>query len=300
VPQLSGFPLAAWRLGSARPPAEILECVCYMIPWWSSAEKTDILLQIAKDCQILEFPIHRPSVLGIGFGSCKETSMIHSVRWLVLGSTVLVIGLTGGATAFGQEPNQDEIVIDRLLAIVKDENASIDQRANACLSLGKRGDKARKAVPAMIKLLDTLFQGSQNYNAYAGAVAKAAEGVGDMKLDAKDAVPVLAKIVKEGVKDSSAGAKPEIADAAAAEALGKIPVPAAFDALANASTNERSVAIRIGAVRGLGHMAVGPDAGLRAKAMAQLKVVEETETNPRVQGEVKGVRKFVKKLEKGD
>ncbi len=217
--------------------------------------------------------------------------MRFCLLWSLLGLAALLPGLALGNQTEKQPADPDEILINRLLAIVKDENASLDQRANACLSLGQRGEKARKAAPAMVKFLGMLVRDSQLYNGYSVPAAKTAEGLGDLGVYAKDAIPLLAKIVAQGIPDSSKGANRAAADLAAATALGKIPLPDAFTALARASTSDRNKDVRRGAIRGLGFMALCPDPDLRAKALVQLEVVGETDTDPAIQAEAKAIRK---------
>jgi HEAT repeat protein len=186
-------------------------------------------------------------------------------------------------TSRGQAPDADEAVIDRLIDVLKDEASSKDQRANACLALGKRGAKAKRAVPEMVSFLEAVLKDDRFSKGGVAAerVAKVAEGLGNIGTEAKEAVLVLNKVIVEGV--TGVTPKGRGAEGAATEALGKIGSKDAFAALAKASTNERNIDVRKAAVKGLGHMARNLDSDLRVKALAQLQVIAETDLSQEVQ-----------------
>lgn len=202
----------------------------------------------------------------------------------------LVVALIGAAPLainYLSAQAGDEVV-DRLIEVVKDDSASYPQRAKACAALGKRGSKAKRAVPEMVKLLDALrafAEDEKDGRRVIGNVALVAQGLGGIGAEAKDAVAPLVKILLAPDKELLIlfdRNEDHVARVAIAQALGKIGSPEAFTALSKASAGRLDTAIRKGAVRGLGYIAENKESDLRAKARAQLEVVVETDGDERV------------------
>lgn len=208
-----------------------------------------------------------------------------SVLFLALATAMVIPGPNRGCCSDrGQAQDPEEEVIDQLIAVVKNDEAKEAERAKACLSLGKRGPKAKRAVPEMTKFLE----GAQARQLHGETVALVAEGLGGIGPEAKEAVPQLAGLLNGEFRPRFTGAteKEELARpvVAAAEALGKIGTSEAFTALAKASVAGRLPAEwRKGSVLGLGHIASNKDSPSRAKAVAQLRVVAEISTEPELQ-----------------
>src|SRR2546429_16068 len=58
-------------------------------------------------------------------------------------SVVIAVVLVAGLASVGRAaPDEDEALIARLTELVKDKEAKLGQRANACAALGKLGNKA--------------------------------------------------------------------------------------------------------------------------------------------------------------
>jgi hypothetical protein len=193
---------------------------------------------------------------------------------------------TPGAGVQGKPDAQEELIIDRLIEMIKDTSASKDQRANACQMLGKRGPKAKRGVPEMVKFLQEMIEKDKSTSTgeYLGGtsvrVVKVLEGLATFGADAKEAVPLLAKVFTQGIPDPNSNSVPT--KRPAAEGLGKIGSPEAFAILVKASTNSSSE-LRIAAVQGLAYFAHGSDADLKLKAVAELTVIAETDTSSAVQ-----------------
>src|SRR5262249_33236341 len=107
---------------------------------------------------------------------------------------LLLLGL-GAATPRGpccacrlqpakRQDTEDE-VIDQLIEVVKDGEENEAERAKACLALGKRGPKAKRAVPEMIALLKSTGEEHLRRPLGPEEVAMIAEGLGGIGPDAK-------------------------------------------------------------------------------------------------------------------
>src|SRR4051812_14820024 len=94
---------------------------------------------------------------------------------LGFGIVTTTLGLGNSSCSLGaQTPDAEEEVIDRLIAVVKEGEASEVERAKACLALGRRGAKAKRAVPEITAFL----KGAQQGVLRSESIALVAEGLG--------------------------------------------------------------------------------------------------------------------------
>jgi hypothetical protein len=92
-----------------------------------------------------------------------------------------------------EEPEPETGSIARFIALVKDKDSTYDKRANACVALGKQGQKANAAVPAMTELLEELLKskgsGATFPKEISQCVAKVVAGLGSIGPDAEASLP---------------------------------------------------------------------------------------------------------------
>src|SRR5262245_39292101 len=93
---------------------------------------------------------------------------------LFLGLAIVTLVTAPGRAAHQPPGDLDEAVIDQLLVVVMNGESGEIERANACLALGQRGARAKRAVPEMIKLL----KGAELGLLRADSVARIVEGLG--------------------------------------------------------------------------------------------------------------------------
>ena len=195
----------------------------------------------------------------------------------------------------------EEAVVDRLIEVVKNAQASGDQRWNSCLALATRGAKAKRAVPEMAKYLDELlnkdvvvgvytqptkengFKGGY-ISLYGGKVTQLAEAFGNIGPDAKEAVPVLSKIITKVPNHNDKGKEQPswAAYYAAAESLGKIGSQDSFDALKRAANKEANPEVRKAAVKGLGIIAGNSKSDVKTAVVVELAGMAVTDASPQV------------------
>ena len=146
-------------------------------------------------------------------------------------------------------PELSEPVIDRLIEVLKNPKASLDERGNACTALSARSDKTKRAAPAMIGFFEELL---------------------------KMSFPLNAQLEEKKCQESLK---------AAANGLGKIGTAETLACLIRAggtTGNSEADAVRMLVVTGLAHIASGGDDRLKAKAKAELQLFAETDVgNPK-------------------
>ena len=202
---------------------------------------------------------------------------------------------------------EEDPVVARLIEVVKDKEANPDQRANACVALGKLGGKAKSAVPDMLGFLEELLKsGPDKEKLYPVGtklrLVKVVSGLGDLGADAEAAVEPLAKLLKDRTMIPEPG-QPKVNDQmhewTAAEALGKIGTTKALAALSNALTKTLSKDadqfIRTNAVSGLQFTGMSKDADRARDAVVLLKVIAATDPLEYVQVSAKDALTAIEK-----
>jgi formylglycine-generating enzyme required for sulfatase activity/HEAT repeat protein len=211
----------------------------------------------------------------------------------------------------------DQAVIDRLIQVLKDPATPDQQRLSACEALGKRGTKAQRAAPELVRYLGQVLEKKAavgegfkkkviEENAPDGdeltVIVRATLATG---ASGKEYTALLARImnlrwvVKKGVAevaDEKGGKKridkmgggytledPRSIFVLVGETLGQLGTQDAFSALQKAA--KVGSPSRSAAIVGLARIANGPDKILKANAEVELQVLAESDPDAKIRGE---------------
>lgn len=227
-----------------------------------------------------------------------------SVRLLALAAcTLLAFPL---ALAAGQDPkppqppaDEDAVVVKLLTDLVKNKEASLEKRANACETLGKHGARAKASVPAMAAFLDEINKGDLYSSSVADYIytrerfvllGKVVDGLGNLGPDAEPAVGSIGKVVGTHVKLADSALESSVqARSKAAQALVKIGSPKGIEPLSRAVSVDPTPAVRLACVKVLGDLANAKDFPKRDEVKALLRVVVDTDEDMGVRKEAKNI-----------
>jgi RNA polymerase sigma factor (sigma-70 family) len=200
----------------------------------------------------------------------------------------------------------DQAVIDRLIQVLKDPATPDEQRLSACEALGKRGTKAQRAAPELVKYLGQVLEKKVavyksfekkgfEENAPDGdeltVIVRATLATG---ASGKEYTASLTRIMnlrlvgKKGVADKKGGVHYTLEDprpifALVGETLGQLGTQYAFSALQKAA--KVGSPSRSAAIVGLARIANGADKILKANAEVELQVLAESDADAKIRGE---------------
>jgi hypothetical protein len=204
-------------------------------------------------------------------------------------SLACLVALIGLAAA---QPSGDDPVIDKLIAVVKSKEEPLAKRLNACQALGKRGAKAKQAVPASCdftkEVMKSELKGSKEARK---TVEQLLDVLGNFGPEAHAAGPMLMDYMKAPFKgeagdlDTYLRVKGAFPSSVVIPTLAQIEYVEALPVMYQFLSGNTPSSLRLLSVRAIGQLGSAKRATAkdRETALLELRLVAETDVEVGIQ-----------------